>query len=279
MLSFDSVGHVVTRTSLTFILAVAASTFDKAKAAPIVAGEDRFSSAAVDALMIGGVFGEFLADSQGIPGILLRELQVGTTIGQELVSLDLFGPDPFRPGESVHIRVGAGNASPVLAGGTFGRIENIVLDSTDPGFAVGSPTSFESGDSFFDVFFEVDTVVGTVYNKDPLRLEARISDLPPIGTPFTDPNQVDLYLRVGADPNLDPLVGRHLDFIWTVTAPIPEPTALSIWCVIGMAGICFGRWRRRKPSPAEARHERPSPWFRSRKSTFSFSTDRERPQK
>ena len=42
-------------------------------------------------------------------------------------------------------------------------------------------------DSYFDVFFEVDTPLGTLHNQDPLRMECKIQAIPPSGC-FYEPD-------------------------------------------------------------------------------------------
>lgn len=108
--------------------------------------------------------------SEGLPDTgVHRSLQVGDTIDQELRELNLSGPSPFLG--PVVLRLAPFPAS-------AGRILGVVQD----------PTTCELvyGDSFFDVFLEIDVPAQgeTWFNPDPLRMRRIIHELPPKDEPF-----------------------------------------------------------------------------------------------
>ena len=185
------------------------------------------------------------------PMCIERDLQQGNGDGSassfietEIVALDLVGTSA-NVGD-VHLRVGAGNAIPVAIP-TPGKIENVLTDPPHDSTPAG-PEAFVSGDSFFDVFFEVDVsdVPGlTVYNKAPHTLSAHITELPPYGSQHTPPGTVQIYamLDLGTGPQevyIGTAGGTH-----TIT---PELSALTIWSLLGALGVTIRWYRRRKPA-------------------------------
>lgn len=130
-------------------------------------------------------------------------------VNTELVSLDLMGSgfalrirdaakDPFRRSTG-EIEETVNNQS--------GRLDVPPFLTTGPGTA----------NSFFDVFFEIDVPsVGTLHNHDPLRIEAIISQKPPVGTRYFHPEDIDIELFTEND---DPTGAR----IVTARHEIPIP--------------------------------------------------------
>jgi len=142
---------------------------------PCLTGMDTFPSGGSITLLPPIVaFPEIVTlSSAGLPdAIIRRQQQSGDVIDTEMVSLELVGASSLGP---VRVRVGSAFGLPP----STGTITNVVRDA-DGGF--------ESGDSSFDVFFEVD-VGGTVArNDEAVRLDARnaatkelapITSLPP----------------------------------------------------------------------------------------------------
>ncbi len=234
----------------------------------IVAGDDQFSSVARHTLLIyanvlapgdPGFVETIDMNSAGNPATIHRDQQTATTIATEIVSLDLFGVSLGLGGAAVHLRAGdrvddwTGHPDPagtaVQMGPSLGAIENVQQNESDPGFDIGDPSSFQSGDSFFDIFFEIDVAGMTLYNKDALRMEATIYSLPPIGFTYLLQNSVDLYLIASEDgliDDFDPLVGQLLGATHT---PTPEPSTLLIWSLLGMGWASVRVWRRRRRTP------------------------------
>jgi hypothetical protein len=61
-------------------------------------------------------------------------------------------------------------------------------------------------ENYFDVFIEVETPLGTVYNRKPEHMVATITDLPPdfAKTPYQSTTEISLYLR-GAPEDAPPV--------------------------------------------------------------------------
>lgn len=213
-------------------------------ASPIEAGYDVFPS-------IGMIEITTLPNSLGIPiftetislkstttqAIVHRDEQVGNVIDTELVSLDLFGSS-INLGP-LHVRVGTGNAIPVSMGPSLGRIENVVQDLLDPGFSTGDPSSFFSGDSFFDVFFEIDVAGVTIFNAIPARIEASIEEIPPIGAEYVKIGSLFGWI-IGQDPLTDAPI---IEIVNVTHTPIPEPTTMLLFGS-GLIGLAAGARRK-----------------------------------
>ena len=132
-----------------------------------------------------------LSSAGRLDAIITRQQLSGEGIGRdkietEMVSLELVGTSSLGP---VSVRVGSSFGLPA----STGEITNIVRAEDDG--------SFRSGDSFFDVFFEIE--IGPIgeaviaRNEEPVRLDARnratkklapITSLPPNDPEQPDPN-------------------------------------------------------------------------------------------
>ena len=223
-----------------------------ANANEIVAGDDYFASIGAFTLEIfepffpGGFIEVILLNSEGTLAMVHRDMQVGDnpgTIDTEIVSLDLFGvsanvgPVHLRVGDRVDSHsghpVGPGPEpfAPVQFSPTLGQIQNVQT-------AGGSdqPSAFISGDSFFDVFFEIDAGGMTFYNRDPFILEAEIFSLPPLGTSYYPWEDVDLFLMYSGMPDPgDPLVGR-ISSASSHHTPVPDPASTVLLLLMGLTG-------------------------------------------
>ena len=168
----------------------------RSEAGLVPAGEDFFSSRGTVSVEIydpfypGGFTEVISLSSNGFPlSHVHRDAQVVTTINTEMVSLDLAGISANVG--YVHLRVGAGNATPVIEGGSFGQITNVVT----------SGNNFVSGDSYFNIFFELDvqSYGVTLYNKlaDPDVVVANgIFRLPPFNRTYQSFQTVALWADV-----------------------------------------------------------------------------------
>lgn len=204
-----------------------------AKAEPIIAGDDalhgsygKMTITIFDPFFPGG-FTETVNLSQVGDATIHRNEQVGTTIDTEIVSLNLSGTS-INVGPLV-ARVGAANGV-VEGGGTFGQITDVVQDNLDPGFPSGDPSSFFSGDSFFDVFFEIDFIGGTIYNIDPHKLgPVFITELPPIQTEYVSPLTFPLFIDIGVlgDHSDDPPFPVGMASALHHTTPVPGAVILG----------------------------------------------------
>lgn len=212
----------------------------KVIAAPIGAGDDVFNSEGeITILTFANPFGipVFLPetislDSMGMLGTVHRDDQMSTTIDTEIISMDLFG-NSANVG-AVHVRVGTGNG---VALASIGQITNVVQDPLDPGFADGLPSSFQSGDSFFDVFYEIDVGGITLFNTIPHRLGPEtIFELPPIGIDYLSPGSLNLFVKGDATMTV---VGQISDIRHT---PVPEPSTYALFAFgLGALGIAHRR--------------------------------------
>ena len=144
-----------------------------------------------------------ILSSAGLPdAIVTRQQQSGDVIETEMVSLELTGTSPS--GIPVSVKVGSSFGLPA----SRGEITNIVRDA-DGGF--------KSGDSFFDVFFEVEVGGISASNEEAVHLEASapITSLPPNDPDQTDPNAAcieyaeDVLGQTGL-PITDPI---HIPFV------------------------------------------------------------------
>jgi PEP-CTERM motif len=200
-------------------------------------------SSALFTMTIGSGSPETISLLSG-PFYIHRDAQVGTTINTEIRDLTFMGQSSLGP---ITVRVGDANTNingPVQFSGTHGHISQVFSTGT-------GPLDFHFGNSFFDVFFEVDVAGMTLYNTQQHVLNAPgITALPPIGDehfPFGSPPSVPLYLRVGTtiDPGNDPAVGiasgSHLLLPYDPTIT-PEPSSLVL---IGIGCLGLLGYRRR----------------------------------
>jgi hypothetical protein len=96
-------------------------------------------------------------------------------------------------------------------------------------------TGAGTADSSFNMFFEANSVFGTLHNNDALFLEAEISQIPGFGTVYSFDGSIDVY----DDSNI--VQGKLSRFRMVVT-PIPA----AVW-LFGSALAGLG-WVRRKQS-------------------------------
>jgi hypothetical protein len=75
----------------------------------------------------------------------------------------------------------------------------------------GAPGLFYPADSFFDVFFQIDIpALGLqVRNRDPFRMQTSIPEIPPLGTPYLNVDNVDLFDQFN-NPFGQLFFGRHV---------------------------------------------------------------------
>ncbi|MCP5517494.1 MAG: hypothetical protein H7A45_09595 [Verrucomicrobiales bacterium] len=215
-----------------------------AEAATIVAGDDLLYSTTGkvtitinNAFIPGGLYEVIDLVQINPPAIVHRDAQVGTTIDTEIVSLELAGTSSTLG--PLTVRVGAGLG--VVEGPTLGQVTDVVQNPADPGFPTGDPSSFQSGKSYFNALFEIDTSLGVAYNKIPHQLgPVPISSLPPDPIYYPSPASLPLWLDIGT-------IGDHSDDVQIgMIGPIfhtPEPDSYALIAVAGLLG--FGVYRRR----------------------------------
>ena len=204
----------------------------------IVAGTDTPSGSTavftihLDNSIVSGGFTQTIDLSSGAFSIV-RQQQTGTTINTEIMGLTFHGTSDAG---AVTVRVGSDNG---VANATLGQITNVV--TATPGSTLVGPSDFVSGDSSFNVYFEVDVAGITLYNKDPHVLVALgITHLPPVGSTHFPPATVNLYLK-GGDPNV--VVG----YAGGTHTIIPEPSSFLLYG-LGAVGLLATNFRRRQPS-------------------------------
>lgn len=142
-------------------------------------------------------------DSANFPGTRPVDAHLDV-IDTEIVSMSLTGG-------SFTLRVGAGGGPALSAS------QGAVAEQS------GDPTL---GDSFFDVFFEIDDGINLYYNQSALRLEAVIPQYPP--DPIHPPNPV-LCLDLFSAPSGGFDTGINLvDFQFDPSAPPPAVGGVEI---------------------------------------------------
>jgi hypothetical protein len=181
---------------------------------PIPAGDDLFPSTAklvVEPLQSPGPpFVLRLSDAGLPPTLVRRQPQSGDTIQTEMLSMQLTGNHPFTG--PVTVRAGSSFGLPP----STGEIRRVRQD----------PSSCEltSGDSFFDVFVELEVpALGELWVNEatqPLRVERRLTHLPPKDDPYENPfvNPVLLVDSATGQPRANVLYERH-----HADPPLPPP--------------------------------------------------------
>ena len=146
---------------------------------PPAAGCDQFNSAASVKVQFTNPPSAPLDCDLGGPTLITRAAVAGGTLDSiqtEIVAMNLTGT--CGGAALVTLRESPGLAS-------TGKI-------TEQQNAVPGELEFKAN-SFFDVFFEVDTPIGTLHNQDPLRLECKIQSIPPFGCVY-EPDVGNLIL-------------------------------------------------------------------------------------
>src|SRR3954471_18405600 len=145
----------MTRSSSRFGLAlvlVAAAATPRAMAAPIIAGSTLLPGTAIQdiTLLPNTPFNPtgspiLINDLFGVGSITInRDTQVGSTIPISSLSGGMFFGSNALLGTYVF-----GNIPPLTGADFSGVINNVVQNPSDPGFATGQPSSFQSGDFSF----------------------------------------------------------------------------------------------------------------------------------
>ncbi len=170
--------------------------------------------------------------------------QVGFTIVDELTSIRQAGVLPGDP--PIPFEIFAGIEETPELGPFIGSITGIVQDPTDPGFAMGNPSSLVSGSRQVGGPFAQQLIDGTfLYTVESYFFEGQITALPfPVGQEFIGRDDVEVRVRLGSeiDPLADPVVGLVL--AGGVVRIIPEPA--SYLGLVTAAVIALGCCRRTK---------------------------------
>ena len=183
---------VVTVIAITPLSLPAAATYPPA-------GLDEFPSAAgleADLSVIGGpvVSATVKGPTRIRRGDPMQQSDGRNVIDTEIVSLDL---------------TGGTTSFPITVRESSTRESSGIIRQQTPG--VDFPA-----DSFFDIFVEIDTPLGVVHNKQPVRLGAVINAIPPLQAQYIPEETfvgVDLFtadgLRVGILRHAAHFVGQH----------------------------------------------------------------------
>ena len=236
-----------------FLLAVfslAVSTQTVLNAAPVVGGvtglpmfpiQDVILPAGSPFNMMGTT--DLLVDDVTASGtsIFTRMPQVGTTI--DLVDGHFIGTGTHPILGSFELRTGAPYGfDPMTA-----RLENVMQDPNDPGFASGDPSSISSADlvEFVVPNYGVELLdLGVSLEiRDSFFFTAQLDGLPPSpGTtatadPFTGPSSLLTAYIAGTNT----IAGFSTERRWV--AAVPEPSGL--WSMIMLAIVAYARAHRR----------------------------------
>jgi hypothetical protein len=101
----------------------------------------------------------------------------------EMVQMDLTGNSPIYGPLTLRV-------SPTLP--TIGEIEE-KINNTPSTLDIAPFTQTGGADSFFDVFFEVDTLAGTLHNNVPKHMETMIFHKPPMNETYQSPDEIPLF--------------------------------------------------------------------------------------
>ncbi|MCC6509199.1 MAG: PEP-CTERM sorting domain-containing protein [Pirellulaceae bacterium] len=214
----------------------------------VIAGVDTPTSSTADFTIqindpfFPGGFSELVKLNSGAFSIIRQQQQgLGDGSAASFIDTEILGLTLTSTSANVGpmtVRIGADNG--VQQSPTLGRVTNVVSSPAGSPVLVG-PNDFVSGNSFFDVFFEVDFAGGTLYNRAPHKLSLpNITTLPPNGThvppPLTPP--VPLHRRMGTSNSpSDPVVGSAIG-----THTVPEPSSILLFATgllaLAKSGIC-----------------------------------------
>ena len=193
----------------------------------ISAGTDtvKYNSTGTFTLTIFGGFTEDLVLT-ALPFSIVRDTQVGLGDGSGTITTHI--PSLTFTGVSTHVgnvtvRIGSANG---VSTATNGIITDVHTQNPSSSSLAG-PDAFISGNSSFNVYFEIDAGPYTLYNKDPEIMSSHITSLPPSGVTYAYPQSVNIY-----DKSNDALVGT----LSAANHNVPEPTSLAL-AGIGLAAF------------------------------------------
>jgi len=172
-----------------------------------------------------------------LPGDTLVIIQA-----RRVASITINRGDPFDPGDGLReipaeIIAVSGHGFDSLLGDFYGQ-ESPDFNSVGLIKALSPHADFPA-ESYFDVFaiLEFPDLGITVFNKDPLRIEAVIFDIPPIGDPFSSSPYDSVLLYDYNDPSTE--VGWLTDVYVYPATVVPIPT-LTEWGLIIFCALLFG---------------------------------------
>jgi hypothetical protein len=230
------------------LVALAAVAARPAWADLIVAGDtDLTGTAIMDLKLLPGTpfnMGTTPITLLGVSGygtiVLHRDAEVGNTI---TATLDGGMYSGSYPGLGSYV---FGNVPPLTGSDFTTSITNVTQNMSDPGFATGQPSSFQSGDFSLGGNSFAFTFIGgpTLYTDPsvPFSFSATFDGLPPSqGTVLM--NSGPDVLNVLIDTPGGPLVVAQSFDRRIVLTTVPEPGSLAL---CGLGGVLAYAWRRRK---------------------------------
>ena len=132
--------------------------------------------------------------------MLDRAAEVGNTISITVPTASFAGTLP-PPLPALPFNLLAGT---VDLNESSGQITNVVQNMSDPGYNSAHPSSFVSGNFTLSSYFKLVLPGGTTIYSDPNNaavFTASLTGLPaPLGTVFSSPDRINLYLELGVKP-------------------------------------------------------------------------------
>jgi hypothetical protein len=156
----------------------------------------------------------------GVIGKVVEQTPPDTeTVPTEIVQMELTGSSSLGP-----LTVRAGSDCPLCpqSVGEIEENENNTPGELDLPVEGVFPSLPGTADSFFDIFFEIDTPFGTLHNDEPMRISATLTEKPPEGTKYIKPDNtgdIPLLDGTGQDTGIRIKVASH--------TPIPIPTQVG----------------------------------------------------
>ena len=173
-----------------------------------------------------------------------RDAQVGTTIQIASLSGGQFYGSNASLGNYVF-----GNIPPLTGADFSGAITNVVQNPSDPGFATGQPSSFQSGNfSFGGASFGLELLgvpgTPTLFTDPmvPFSFSATLDGLPPsAGTVLMNSGPDLLNVLFNGEVVAESSNRR----IIILAAAVPEPSSIALAGIAALGMCCFMRSRRR----------------------------------
>ncbi len=243
-------GNLV-RTGLATLL-IGAALAAPSEATPIVAGTTVLPGEAIQdiTLLPNTVFNPTSSSIliSGVTGYgeitLNRDAEVGNTITISSLAGGLFYGSNSVLGSYVF-----GNIPPLTGADFSGVITNVVQNPSDPGYATGQPSSFQSGDfsfggaSFGFEFLSAPLTGVTLFTdpSTPFSFSSTFDGLPPsAGTVLMNSGTDVLDVLLNGQPVAESSNRRII-----ILGSVPEPSSLVLSSMATIGVLCGFAWKRR----------------------------------